>query len=283
MGFELDNSHDDCYKRHDDEDCIVALKIYDSCRSQDCLGPEILGPARAAETTVLGDEHIYDGEVIDPPSNAATVSIDKLKIKKIMIVSKEESPFKRGYWDLDLKYVFEYRLTFREADGCKIGCVKANSIYNKRVTLFGSCGTESVVATDLLCEGESITLESDPFVIVEGKAVALSAELKYQKRITICEDLPPEPNAVFVTIGLFTIIKLCRLVDLSVETKGICIPEECECIDRLSPCEFFDGLDFPIDAFTPPEKPTFCCGGKEKDEEPCGKHKKKKKDCGCKE
>ncbi len=183
MGFELNNTHEDCHKGKED-DCIVALKIYDSCRSQDCLGPEILGPARAAETTVLGDEQLYDGEVIDPPSNAATVSIDKLRIKKIMIVSKEESPFKRGYWDLDLKYVFEYRLTFREADGCKIGCVKANSIYNKRVTLFGSCGTESVVATDLFGEGESTTLQSDPFVIVEGKATTIKSQLsKYKTSI----------------------------------------------------------------------------------------------------
>ncbi len=116
-----------------------------------------------------------------------------------------------------------------------------------------------------------------------GKAVALSADLKYQKRINVCDrDLSPEPNAVFVTIGLFTIIKLCRLVDLSVETNGICVPEECESIDRLTPCEFFDGLDFPIDAFTPPEKPTFCCGGKEHKEKKEKKEKKVKKDCGCK-
>ncbi len=166
-------------KCNDADDCIVALKIYDSCRAQDCLGPETLGPARAAETTCIGDEHIYEGEVIDPPAIAATVSIDKLKIKKIIIVSKEPSPFKKGYWDIDLKYVFEYRLTFREADGCKIGSIKANSIYNKRVSLFGSCGTESVIASDLLGNGESTTLDADPFVIVEGKAVAIKRLQKY--------------------------------------------------------------------------------------------------------
>lgn len=279
--FELDNTSniEDCHHKKDD-DCIVALKIYDSCRAQDCLGPEILGPARSAETTVLGDEQIYEGEVIDPPSNAASVSIDKLRIKKIIIVSKEESAFRRGYWDIDLKYVFEYRLTFREVDGCKIGCLNANSIYNKRVTLFGSCGTELVIATDLFGNGETNTLDADPFVIVEAKAVALAAELKYQKRVNITtQDLSPEPNSVYVTLGLFTVIKLCRLVDLSVETKGFCIPEECECIDRLSPCDFFDSLEFPLDAFTPPSKPTFCCGGKDPIEK---KDKKdKKRDCGC--
>lgn len=30
------------------EDCIIAHKIYDQCRTQICLTPDILGPARAS-------------------------------------------------------------------------------------------------------------------------------------------------------------------------------------------------------------------------------------------
>ncbi len=55
-------------KRVKDE-CIIALKVYDSCRQQDCLTPRELGPARAAECAVIGGEIVKEGDVIDPPSN----------------------------------------------------------------------------------------------------------------------------------------------------------------------------------------------------------------------
>jgi len=109
---------------------------------QDCLTAAQMGPARAAECGCIGDQHLKEGDVINPPDNAAAVTIDRLKVKRIIIVEKEPNPFRNGFWDVDLKYVFEYRLTFREADGTLIGSIKANSIFNKKVTLFGSHGTK---------------------------------------------------------------------------------------------------------------------------------------------
>lgn len=244
------------------EECIIALKVYDSCRQQDCLTIDDIGPARAAECVCIGDEHINEGDIIDPPSNAATVTIDRLKIKKIIIVEKEPNPFKNGFWDIDIKYVFEYRLTFREADGSVIGSIQANSIYNKKVTLFGSIGQDLVVGTDLFKKTTgSTTLDAEPFILVEAKAVALTAELRYQSRKSVLqEDFSPEPNEIAVTIGLFTIIKLFRIVNLTVESRGFCIPRECDDISPLNPCEFFDNLDFPMDIFAPPQRPEFLAG-----------------------
>lgn len=245
------------------EECLITFKVYDACRQQDCLTENELGPARAAESGCIRDEHYHEGEIIVPPSNAAAVTIDKLRVKKVIIVDKEPSPFKNGYWDIDLKYVFEYRLNFREADGSPIGCVKANSIFNKRVTLFGSVGSDIVLSTDLFnhLSGDSAMMNSDPFILVEAKGVALAAELEYSRCARAQRDIePPEPNRVNVTIGLFTIIKLFRIVQLLVESRGFCIPPECEDISPLNPCEFFDELDFPMDIFAPPQKPEFLAG-----------------------
>lgn len=133
------------------------------------MTPNIIGPARARCTTQIGGITIHEGEVIVPPSDAAAVTIDHLRLKKVIIVDKEPSMFKPGYWDIDLKYVFVYTLTFREANGSVIGCIKANSIFNKKVTLFGSYGTDIVIGTDLMND-ESDTMDADPFVFVEGKA-----------------------------------------------------------------------------------------------------------------
>lgn len=236
---------------------------------QDCLTPNMLGPARAQRTTTIGGITIDEGDIIVPPCDAATVSIENLRLCKIMIVDKEANAFRPGFWDIDLKYVFVYTLLFRDAKGEKIGCIRANSIYNKRVTLFGSVGTDIVIGTDLL-RNQSDTIDADPLVYVEGKAIALAAELRY------CGCCPQdcccgghghgdgggfEPNLgpveVNVTIGLFAIIKLFRIVSLTVESRGFCQAPVCEEITPVNPCEYFDRLDFPMDIFAPPQKEDF--------------------------
>ena len=231
-------------------------------KEKDCLTSDVLGPARAECFTHLGNKTIQEGDIIDPPSNAATVSMENLRVKKVIVSDKEANPFKNGFWDVTLKYVFVYTLVFREADGTVIGRIHANSIYTKKVTLFGSIGTEISISTDLLNPAGSgcSELNSDPFVLVESKAIALGAELKYQNRQCCCGDEALEPTEVGVTIGLFTIIKLFRLVNLSVLSRGFCIPKECEDISPLNPCEFFDSLDFPMDIFAPPQKTEFLAG-----------------------
>lgn len=242
------------------EECVIALKVYDFCRQQDCLTCDALGPARAECFTHLGNKTVQEGDIIVPPNNAASVSVENLKVKKVIVADKEPNPFKNGFWDITLKYVFVYRLVFREADGSIIGSVCANSIFTKKVTLFGSIGTEISISTDLLCEAGSSSneLNSDPFVLVESKAVSLGAEIRYKRSCVGDEEL--EPADVCVTIGLFTIIKLFRLVNLSVLSRGFCIPKECEDVSPLNACEFFESLDFPMDIFAPPQKTEFLAG-----------------------
>lgn len=88
-----------------------------------------------------------------------------------------------------------------------------------------------------------------------AKALALEAKLASN----CSKKCHSNVNEVLVTIGLFTIIKLFRIVNLSVESRGFCIPEECENISS-DPCEFFDDLSFPMDTFAPPQKPEFLAG-----------------------
>ncbi|GHU53443.1 hypothetical protein AGMMS49975_11520 [Clostridia bacterium] len=244
-------------KRRLRDECIIAPKIYDSCRARDCLTPAEIGAARSCK----------DGGIISPPPDAAAVAIEKLKIPRIMIVEKVPNPFKKGYWDIDIKFVFEYTLVFREANGTVICKEGANSIYNKRVTLFGSIGSELALATDLWSGPDNFsTIDSEPFILVEAKAVELSSELRFcghKKYDDFRHDGTEHhhrPNEVLVTLGLFSITKLYRIVDLSVQSHGFCIPKECEEIAPINPCDFFERLDFPMDMFAPPQKPEFIAG-----------------------
>ncbi|MDO5388639.1 MAG: hypothetical protein Q4F63_05335 [Clostridia bacterium] len=253
------NSVTGCNKVKDE--CIIALKVYDACRQQDCLESGIIGPARAAVCgTFCSGITLEQGEIITPPENAAAVTVSDFKVEKVVVVSKTQNPFRVGYWDVDLKYVFSYDLVFKNVNGGTLCTIPAQSVFNKKVTLFGSITTDSLVSTDFLSAGgNSFDTSSQPFVLVESKAVALSSELVYDN-CCCCNDGAVNADHVNITIGLFTIVKLFRLVNLSVESKGFCIPGECEDVSNINPCEFFDNLDFPMDIFAPPQKREFLAG-----------------------
>lgn len=260
------------------EECIVALKVYDHCRQQICLDEELIGPARAAHDSNCCGSHICEGEIIRPPFDAYNVTVRDFKLKKIVVIGKKPNEFRDGFWDIDLKYVFCYKLEFSEIDGDVICCIAATSVFTKRFTLFGSTGSDNVIASDIVANF-SDALEGDPIVVVQGKAIVLAAEIKCAKRRCEGDYSPvPRPNAavaaagagvgpmpgpvnnnreVIVTIGLFTIVKLCRIVDLTVESRGFCVAEECDNISPLTACEFFNTLDFPFDVFSPPQRREF--------------------------
>ena len=67
-----------------------------------------------------------------------------------------------------------------------------------------------------------------------------------------------EQKRVFVSIGIFSIVKLERKVQLLIPAYDFCIPEK-ECIGATddNPCELFDRISFPVDEFFPPEKCEF--------------------------
>lgn len=242
------------------DECVISLKVYDFCRLQECLTPEMIGPARAAADSTYCGITVDAGDIIRPPEGAASVSVENLKAKQAIIISKAPNPFRAGYWDIEIKYIFCYRLVFRDVNGDELCSVMAQSSFNNRMTMFGSTATETLVSTDLLASGgNSADMEADPFVLIESKGVALAAEIDFKH--CCCDDTDPLDDATIdVTIGLFSIVKLFRLVNLVVESKGFCIPEECEDVSAVDACEFFESLDFPMDIFAPPQRAEFTAG-----------------------
>lgn len=63
---------------------------------------------------------------------------------------------------------------------------------------------------------------------------------------------------VYVTIGLFSIVRLERDVQLLIPVIDYCIPQnECVTSTDNNPCDLFDKIGFPVDEFFPPEKSAF--------------------------
>lgn len=238
------------------DDCIIAYKIFDQCRKQICLTPCILGPARCARNTASCSEVIQEGDIIVPPINAASVSMDDLSLCKILITKKKVNPFRTGYWDVEIKFVFCYNLCFRDSECAFITCCRATSVYTMPMTLFGSVGSDTAMATDLI-NAEGISTSSGPFISVEAKAAGLDAELKLTPRCNCscdCDDnIAVVPTAVCVTIGLFAVIRLFRPVNMTIRNLGCCVPEECtDTQASTNVCDFFNNLSFPSDMFCPP-------------------------------
>ena len=221
---------------------IIAHKIYDSCRAQDCFSIV----AYAAKAVDIDEKKIHIGDVIHVPKGAGSVEMNDLRLKKISVTNKLPSPFKQGFWDIDVKFEFEFVLTFYDCDRGIILCIEAFATHKKRYHLFGSVGADMTIATDFIGfmsnpEGGS------PFVMAQGKAIGLKAEFR-------CNHRNRKPVDVAVTIGLFTTMKLFRVVGLNVESRGFCIPRECEPDCPIDPCGFFNSLEFPVDTFAPPQK-----------------------------
>jgi len=230
------------------DESIVTYKVYDSCRRQDCLTPRELGPSLAAAEN--------RGDVVWAPEGAESVSMRDLKISKIHIVSKKPCSFRNGFWDINIKYTFDYKLTFQDAGGCTLDTVDAYNTFSSKVTLFGSTGNDLTIGTDLSGrKSDSVTFEATPFAWVEAKAVGLAAKLHrhHGKGYEHCQE-------VHCIIGLFSTLKLFRTVHLNVQSTGFCIPEACGDICDIHPCEYFADLDFPIDIFTPPQRKEFNAG-----------------------
>jgi len=238
-------------KRVKDE-CIVAYKVYDSCRRQNCLTAAELGPALAAEDYNIGGHEHRIGDIIRPPAEATSVTMEQPKIERIHIIDKKPCQFRNGFWDVGIKYSFEYHLTFRDSTGCIIAYVKAMNFFNSKTTLFGSHGSDLVVGTDLFSkDNKSITFDSAPFIWAESKAVGLDARIHHRR------GEHGRHGEVLVTIGLFSVLKLFRLVHLNVQSTGFCVPEECEGSHDINPCEYFADLDFPMEIFSPPQRKEF--------------------------
>lgn len=60
---------------------------------------------------------------------------------------------------------------------------------------------------------------------------------------------------VVATIGLFSIIKLVRNVQLLIPAFDFCVPhKKCVSATDENPCELFESIEFPVDEFFPPQK-----------------------------
>ncbi len=258
--------------------CIHTDKVYDSCRDKDCLT----------------DLRVYlshcGQEIVDRSIN--------VKIRKAQIIwvysDIEPVPFNRGFYSVDLKYFFRVVLDVF----CGLGKptqVQGLATFDKKVILFGSEGNAKIFSSNYKFDDVDMqnwkktnlpkaVIETVDPIALGAKVVDVKDKCCHECDETDADAIPEaicrifdsplvfggERKRVFVTLGVFSIVKLERNVQLLIPVYDFCIPDK-ECISSTDddPCGLFEKIKFPVDEFFPPAKIDNChhhkCGGCEDD------------------
>ena len=230
--------------------CIHTRKIFDACRSKDCIEDLRVWP------TASSQQYIESALSVRPKS-AELLYAD---------VNVEAITFNNGWYAVDVTYY--YRITGETSPGGNT--VTGLAIFTKRVMLCGGIGTAKTFSSDPM----SIAGEADGLPIASVDAVdpiALHLKLVDTARCVCPEGNQPDipayilnrfgdaivtadtPKRLYVTLGQFSIVRLERDTQLLIPAYDYCIPDkDCpggSCQD--DPCSIFSQISFPTDEFFP--------------------------------
>lgn len=257
-----DNPNANGCKKIKDAVCIDTKRIYDSCVSKDCL--------EDLRVTFYG----MNQKLID---DANTIKCRDCCIKAVSI-DVDEVPFNKGFYSVDVHFYFVLKFDCYTVP-CSMPMVAVGfASFSKRCILYGSQGNVKIFASEI-CDRKGDCPEAPQYASPTAKVqavdpIVLSCDVvkKCDCRIPICScfpkrmieqysdgTMPPQSEkAVLVTLGLFSIIQMERDVQMTVPAYDFCIPEkECSCSTQ-DPCAAFQGIDFPVEQFFPPEKTDAC-------------------------
>ncbi len=243
--------------------CIQAQQIYDSCRSKECL------ECMRVYLTESGQETI---------NNATEVKCRKSEV--IWVFSDiEPMTFNRGYYTVSLTFFFRIMMDAYIGINRPIP-VEGLSVFNKKVVLFGSEGSAktfsstfeensfdpqlwqktnlpkaTVEVVDPICLALRLTDNADGCASFGETDIDILSIPDSVRRVFDDRFIMPccTGKRVYASLGLFSIVRLERNVQLLIPSYDFCIPDK-ECVYSTDddPCNLFENISFPVDEFFPP-------------------------------
>ena len=243
--------------------CVSVNKVFDSARDKDCL--EDL-------RVHLSD---FAQEIVDRATSVRCTDVEVINTN----ISIETVPFNRGFYQVTVRYYFCVTLECCLGGG-RVQEVKGLCAFDKKLILYGSEKNVSVFKSDPeesgFCQEESkLRCDSSPTlpsVVVEvADPIALDTKLVERRRpfgnCCICIDAIPDiirqafegtfvdgvgAQNVYVTIGMFSVIRMERKVQLVLPTSNFCLPDkESRPVNTDDPCSIFGKMQFPLSEFYP--------------------------------
>ena len=263
MGERLNCQPLSCGKTSDSVCCITANKIFDSAKDKDCLE----------------DIRVYLCECGQEVIDRATAV--RCKSAEIMTtdITIDPVPFNKGYYQVLIRY---YLCIVVEVCVCgKSYEVKGLAVYDKKIILYGSEKNVSVFTSDpenngfcklppdLKCETEpqlpTVTVEVAPPICLDVKLVercrnfgncccnvdSLPDSIKCKFDGCLVDGVGL--NELFVSVGIFSVIRMERPVQIIIPASRFCLPEKdsTPAISSSDPCNVFGRMNFPMDEFFP--------------------------------
>ena len=259
--------------------CVDVEKVYDSCKEKDCI----------KDTRVFFKHPEWVQKLVNKAINVKAKDAEVLDV----FADTEPVPFKKGFYTVDVKFFIKVTLDFflpKKDFSAKSKTIHGLVLFDKKIILFGSEGNiktfKSINNDDEIHDIINSTLDSDnePIAKIEvAKPIALNARIVEEcdecccwcecAPVCVVDKLGDESDSdsdkdlyfddddknvnkrVVVSLGLFSIIKLLRDVQLLIPAFDFCVPHK-KCIASTDddPCKIFETLDFPIDEFFPPQK-----------------------------
>ncbi|MBP0962711.1 MAG: hypothetical protein J6Q99_00215 [Oscillospiraceae bacterium] len=197
-----------------------------------------------------------------------------VKCKKVEVVNVhlgvEEVPFNRGFYSVDMTFFFIVTLSLVDTPLCDPKTVTGVAVHQKKVILYGSEGNVKTFASN---ENNTRTTHTDantPKAMLQVvDPICLSAKMsECPVSNDLACDLPTcvccrfqgdfngvsGTKAIYVTLGLFTIVQLQRMVQIMIPAYDFCIPDK-ECQSTAEdPCALFQKIQFPTEEFFPPKQ-----------------------------
>ncbi len=251
-------------KCKEDDCCIDTYRIFDSCRYQECM--------ENLRIYLCGDGQ----SVLDA---AVNVRVKSVKVVWTQIRT-EEIIFNRAHYDVNVRYYLYVVLECCCPDG-SITEVQGIAMCEKSVVLFGGEGNLTRFQSDMqncFCPvNECLPLGGDPCLPkvvldvidpVSLKLTVVDANCCTYDNPTFCLSSVPQEilnyfrngisdccgkKKIYITVGLFAVIRIERAAQLIIPACDYCIPQEpCEVVNNQEdPCTLFCNLDFPIREFYP--------------------------------
>ena len=255
-----------CTKVYQDEVCANIQKIYDTCKDKDCLADmKVYFPS---EVQLLIDQAI---NVRAKNARICHASVDL-----------DPVPFNRGFYAVNITFYFA--VDFEVHTGCgRPQYATGVCSFEKKVILYGGEGNTITFSSGAReCKHGTLNVPTAQVEVVSpivlgSKVVSVSSNCCCCCCETDISSLPDmvlgavgrdvcesKEKAVLVSLGLFSIIRIVRDVQLVLPAAKFCLPEKrCDVPSEEEPCTFFEKLSFPTGEFFPHdigidvEKP--CC------------------------
>lgn len=246
--------------------CIDTYRIFDSCRNQECL----------EDMRVLVTD---EGQRIMDMASA-------IRVKSVKVISAviqtEEMPFNKGYFQINIRYFFHCVLDCCTGMGTGQD-VAGLCVADKSVMLYGGEGGVSIFKSDVLpdsfCPVEippvhqstnhprAVVETADP-VALRLNVLGCESAKNFGSCLLLCSQIPESvcsyfqgrftdpcgsSKVCFLSLGLFSLVRMERPVQLVIPACDSCIPsekEECT-LPYQDPCALFRSLEFPVEEFYP--------------------------------